>query len=138
MDLIPIITAARGDSEVDLLLTHAKIINVFSGRIIDGSIAIKDGHIVGVRRLRRHPDDKPERTLCGPRIHRFARPHRKFHDRHLRIRADRGPLWYHHRGGRSPRNRQRAGDGGHRLHAPIGRGPTHGLPFRAALLCAGH
>ena len=47
MDLIPIITAARGDAPVDLLLVNAKIVNVFSGRVIDGSIAIKDGTIVG-------------------------------------------------------------------------------------------
>jgi adenine deaminase len=47
MDLIPIITAARGDSEVDRLLTKARIVNVFSGRIIDGSIAVKNGYIVG-------------------------------------------------------------------------------------------
>jgi len=47
MDLIPIITAARGDLLVDLLLTNARIVNVFSGRIIEGSIAVKDGYIVG-------------------------------------------------------------------------------------------
>jgi adenine deaminase len=47
MDLQSIITAARGDAPADLLLTNAKIVNVFSGRVIDGSIAVKDGHIVG-------------------------------------------------------------------------------------------
>ena len=47
MDLKTIITAARGDAPVDLLLTRARIVNVFSGRIIDGSIAVKDGHIAG-------------------------------------------------------------------------------------------
>ena len=43
-----IITAARGDKPADLLLTNANIINVFSGEIIPGSIAIKDGYIVGI------------------------------------------------------------------------------------------
>ena len=47
MDVTSIITAARGDAQVDLLLANAKMINVFSGRIIQGSIAIKDGAIVG-------------------------------------------------------------------------------------------
>jgi adenine deaminase len=47
MDFQPIITTARGDAPCDLLLTNARIVNVFSGRIIDGSIAIKNGYIVG-------------------------------------------------------------------------------------------
>ena len=47
MDLKKIITAARGDAPVDLLLTNARIINVFSGRVIHGSIALKGGYIVG-------------------------------------------------------------------------------------------
>ncbi|MGA6927276.1 MAG: amidohydrolase family protein, partial [Desulfosarcina sp.] len=47
MDLKSIITAARGDAPVDLLLTHAKMINVFSGRIVDGDVAVKNGYIVG-------------------------------------------------------------------------------------------
>ena len=47
MNLKTIITSARGDAPADLLLTNAKIINVFSGRIIAGSIAVKDGYIVG-------------------------------------------------------------------------------------------
>ena len=47
MDLKEIITAARGDAPADLLLVNAKIINVFSGRVVDGSIAVKQGYIVG-------------------------------------------------------------------------------------------
>jgi adenine deaminase len=47
MDFNKIITAARGDAPVDLLLTNARVVNVFSGRIIEGSIAVKDGYIVG-------------------------------------------------------------------------------------------
>ena len=47
MDLKTIISAARGDTPADLLLTNARIVNVFSGRIVKGSIAIKDGYIVG-------------------------------------------------------------------------------------------
>ncbi|WP_419657894.1 Ade: adenine deaminase [Desulfosarcina variabilis str. Montpellier] len=47
MDLKTIISAARGDAPADLLLTNARIVNVFSGRIVKGSIAIKDGTIVG-------------------------------------------------------------------------------------------
>ncbi len=47
MDLNTIITAARGDAKADLLLIKARIVNVFSGRIVKGSIAIKDGYVVG-------------------------------------------------------------------------------------------
>lgn len=43
-----IFTYAGGDKPVDLLLTHAKIIHVFSGEIIEGSIAIAGGWIVGI------------------------------------------------------------------------------------------
>jgi adenine deaminase len=48
MALTDRIQAARGDRPVDLLLTNARVINVFSGDIIDGRIAICDGHIVGL------------------------------------------------------------------------------------------
>ena len=47
MDFEKIITAARGETPVDLLLTNARIVNVFSGRVANGSIAVKDGYIVG-------------------------------------------------------------------------------------------
>ena len=47
MDFKTIITAARGDTPADLLLINAKIINVFSGNVVDGSIAVKDGYVVG-------------------------------------------------------------------------------------------
>jgi len=47
MDLKYIIRAARGDGRADLLLTHARIVNVFSGEIVSGDIAVACGHIVG-------------------------------------------------------------------------------------------
>lgn len=47
MDFEKMITAARGDTPVDLLIANAGIVNVFSGRIIQGNIAVKDGYIVG-------------------------------------------------------------------------------------------
>lgn len=47
MDLAPIITASRGDAPMDLLLTNARIVNVFSGRVIEGCIAVKDGYVAG-------------------------------------------------------------------------------------------
>jgi adenine deaminase len=47
MNLQSIITTARGDAPADLLLTNARIVNVFSGRIVEGSVAIKGGHIAG-------------------------------------------------------------------------------------------
>ncbi len=43
-----IIAYARGDKPVDLLLTHARIVNVFSGEIVEGSIGIAGGRIAGI------------------------------------------------------------------------------------------
>lgn len=47
MTLDEIIKSARGEKEADVLLTNARIINVFSGEIVAGSIAIAGGYIVG-------------------------------------------------------------------------------------------
>lgn len=47
MGLKEIIRSARGQKQVDLLLANARIINVFSGEIFAGDIAVADGHIVG-------------------------------------------------------------------------------------------
>ena len=41
MDLKRIIRAARGDERVDLLLTDARIVNVFSGEIVNDHIAVR-------------------------------------------------------------------------------------------------
>ncbi len=50
-----LIRAARGDIPVDLLLTDAKIIDVYTGRVFPGSIAVHGGHIaaLGNRRAKR-------------------------------------------------------------------------------------
>jgi len=48
MNLSEIITVARGDSPADLVLTNARIIDVFSGEILPGNIAIKSGYIAGI------------------------------------------------------------------------------------------
>ena len=47
MTLDEIIKSARGEKEVDLLLTNVRIIDVFSGEIVDGDIAVAGGYIVG-------------------------------------------------------------------------------------------
>ena len=47
MNIKKLITAARGGVPVDCLFINARIINVFSGEVIDDSIAVHDGHIVG-------------------------------------------------------------------------------------------
>ncbi len=47
MDLSQKIAVAMGQEPVDLLLKNCRIVNVFSGSIHDGSIAVKDGRIVG-------------------------------------------------------------------------------------------
>jgi len=47
MALKEIIRSARGQKPVDLVLSNARIINVFSGEIFSGDIAVADGNIVG-------------------------------------------------------------------------------------------
>jgi len=47
MTMEHLIAVARGDQPADLLLRNAKIVNVYSGEIIDSDIAIADGHIAG-------------------------------------------------------------------------------------------
>ena len=47
MNLKNIIRSARGRKQVDLVLANARIINVFSGEIFSGDIAVADGYIVG-------------------------------------------------------------------------------------------
>jgi len=47
MNLKNIIRSARGRKPVDLVLANARIINVFSGEISSGDIAVADGYIVG-------------------------------------------------------------------------------------------
>jgi adenine deaminase len=45
MNLNEIIQAAHGEKPVDLLLTNARIINVFAGEVVPDAIAISDGRI---------------------------------------------------------------------------------------------
>ncbi len=47
MTLDEIIKSAMAEKEADLLLTNARIINVFSGEIVFGNIAIAGGYIIG-------------------------------------------------------------------------------------------
>jgi adenine deaminase len=47
MHLKNMIRSARGRKPVDLVFTNARIINVFSGEIFDGDIAVAHGYIVG-------------------------------------------------------------------------------------------
>jgi len=47
MNLDEMIKFAQGEKQADLLLTNANIVNVFSGEIIPGSIAVANGYIIG-------------------------------------------------------------------------------------------
>jgi adenine deaminase len=77
MNRYDIIRYAAGDKPVDLLLTHANIVNVFSGEIIEGSIAIADGWIVGIGEY----PTKAVRDMSG----RFVAP--GFIDPHVHIES---------------------------------------------------
>ena len=48
LGLAGLISVARGDSPADLLLANASIINVFTGKIETGSVAVYGGKIAGV------------------------------------------------------------------------------------------
>ena len=43
-----LIKTAKGAQPADLLLTDARIVNVYTGQVISGNIAIYDGHIAGI------------------------------------------------------------------------------------------
>ncbi len=47
MNLEELIQCARGDRPADLMVTNARMINVFAGRIVRTSFAVCQGHIVG-------------------------------------------------------------------------------------------
>ncbi len=47
MNLKEIVSSATGRTPADLLLTNARIINVFSGEIVSSNIAVAKGYIVG-------------------------------------------------------------------------------------------
>lgn len=48
MDLSEMIRVARGEAEADILLKNARIVNVFSGEIHEGHVAIAHSQIVGI------------------------------------------------------------------------------------------
>ena len=48
METAELIAAARGTRPADLLITDARIVNVFSGEIREGHIAVKNGFIAGI------------------------------------------------------------------------------------------
>jgi len=52
MNLKNVIACARGDLPADILFTNTRIVNVFSGEIIPGSIAVCNGAIVGIGEYR--------------------------------------------------------------------------------------
>jgi len=77
MNLEKLIRTARGDEPADLLLTHARIVNVFDGSVTPGSIALCDDRIAAL-------DERPARRsvdLGG----RFVAP--GFIDAHLHIES---------------------------------------------------
>ncbi len=43
-----VIAVARGDGPADLILANARIVNVFTGEIEQGNVAIADGYIAGI------------------------------------------------------------------------------------------
>ena len=43
-----LISSARGEVKADLVLKNAKVMNVFTGDIEEGDVAVTDGYIVGI------------------------------------------------------------------------------------------
>jgi len=77
MNLKNMIRSARGRKPVDLVLVNARIINVFSGEILDGDIAVAHGCIVGFGSYAA----KKTVDMCG----RFVAP--GFIDAHVHIES---------------------------------------------------
>ncbi|MDD3678405.1 MAG: amidohydrolase family protein, partial [Dehalococcoidales bacterium] len=46
--IVDLISVAKGDAPADLVFTNAKIVNVFSGEIESGNVAVYKGRIAGV------------------------------------------------------------------------------------------
>ena len=72
-----LISAALGREQPDLVLKNAKIINVFTGEILDGDIAVQDGYIAGIGSYQ----GKEEHDLGG----RYAVP--GFINAHLHVES---------------------------------------------------
>lgn len=70
--------AAQGSIPVDLLIENAKIVNVYTEKIINGSIAIKNGKIVAI-----NPDKKLEAKETYDAKGQYALP--GFMDAHVHI-----------------------------------------------------
>jgi len=58
MNVERLLRVARGDEPADLLVANARIVNVFTREIIEGSVAVVDGHIAGIGQYegKRHAD----------------------------------------------------------------------------------
>jgi len=48
LNLEKLIAVARGETEADLLLTHARIVNTFTAEIEKGNVAIYQDRIAGI------------------------------------------------------------------------------------------
>lgn len=77
MKLENLIAAARGEQPADCLFTNARIINVFSGEIITGHIAVSGGYITGI-------GDYPARKVVDLK-QRYVSP--GFIDAHVHIES---------------------------------------------------
>jgi adenine deaminase len=65
LDLKDIIRVVDGSEKVDLLLTNAEIVNVFSGEIIEDHVAISKDRIVGFGKYSAHRTiDLEGKYLC--------------------------------------------------------------------------
>ncbi|WZL71682.1 adenine deaminase [Clostridiaceae bacterium 35-E11] len=77
-DLCMQLKAAQGTIPVDLLITNVKIVNVYTEKIIEGSIAIKNGKVVAI-----HPKQKLEAETIYDAQGQYALP--GFMDAHVHI-----------------------------------------------------
>ena len=87
LQLPDLLSVSRGDTPADLVLKNARIVNVFSGEIEPGNIAIFAGHIAGIGNYHGKRGDRSEWRIRCPRIDRRACAHRiqPLHATQLRI-----------------------------------------------------
>lgn len=60
------IQAASGSKPADLVIKNARIVNVFSGEIMHGDVAIKDGYFIGIGQYEGHKVVDAENRFLSP------------------------------------------------------------------------
>ncbi len=124
MRLADVIRIARGEQPADLVLRNARLVNVFSGQIerTDIAIAGERSSALGLAMKARQSIDLAGAYVAPGLIDAHVHIESSMAT-HAPVRPRGAAARHHHRGYRSPRDRQRPRPGRHPLHAACG--PLH-------------